>query len=129
MSSPLQQFIHLLSTDQQFRHQAMTDLQSALARFELSEEERDILSDMHQMFAQSSRPVAGPDGPWGWQFTSTEPAAGSNGPWGWQFTSTEPAAGSNGPWGWQFTSTEPAAGPNGPWGWQFVSPQQDLQSS
>lgn len=89
MSSPLQRFIHLFSTDQQFRHQVLTDLQSALASFDLSEEERDILSDMQQLFTQSSRPAVGPDGPWGWQFTSAEPSVGPNGPWGWQFASPE----------------------------------------
>ena len=112
MTSSLQRFIHLFSTDQKFRHRALTDLQSAMASFDLSEEERDILFDMRQLFTQSS-----------------EPAGGPNGPWGWQFTSAEPAGGPNGPWGWQFTSAEPAGGPNGPWGWQFISPEQELTSS
>ncbi len=88
MSSPLQQFIHRFSTDQQFRDHALTDLQSALASFDLSEEEREILSDMRELFMQSSQPAGGPNGPWGWQFMS-EPAGGPNGPWGWQFNAPE----------------------------------------
>ena len=118
MANQFQQLIHRLSTDGAFRQRFLESPRDVLSAFELSEEEQDVLSDMRRLFVQSTANDGGPNGPWGWQFTSLEAQPSDGGP--------------NGPWGWQFTTLEahPSdGGPNGPWGWQFAAPQPEPQSS
>ncbi len=115
MANQLQQMIHRLSTDGNFRQRFLEDPRGALSPFELSEEEQNILFDMRAFLTQS-RPADGPNGPWDWQFSSSDVHA-SDGP--------------NGPWDWQFSSLDVHAsdGPNGPWDWQFSAPETKAQTS